>query len=623
MRRARASLADPAAAAPRRRHDVPWRSSPRRSSDHGGPSGTTATAPQADEVRAPRRVRPDAGRAARARPALPAGRGRVRGAPRDGDHARRRARAAAPAPTCSIGRDARRRRRRRRPARARARLGRRRDRTPSSPHYRALCHAERSRRPSVCRSRHGCTPTAVDALDTAGAADAQLANATDRAARRRRRRFAGPGVDVPDAALRALASICEVDHRAAPASPRRAATGGRWRCTGRSPARCRARRRRRAARRSTDEVVRGRAGLQRRAACRSPPRPAAAACAAPRPRCSAAWCSTCTALAGVVDDRRRSPARRRAARHVRTRPRGRAARRHGLTVGHCPQSFDLSTVGGWLACAWRRPVLDPLRQDRGHGGRPRGRARRRHRRAHRRRARGSGGPRPHPAVRRLRGHPRRHHRGAAAPAPDPRRTSDVRPTRSPRSPTASRPAGASCARGAHARRAAPLRRGRVAARPGRRRQRVHPARARRGRPRDRRRHHGDRRRRSAPTSAPSGSTSTWSRRGSGTATTSRRWRRSPARGSSSTRWRSPPRGRPARRAVRRRPRGDAGRARTPVRRRATSRTATPTAPVSTSPSPATPPADEIESTLRRAVGRRAASRCSPTAATCRTTTGSA
>ena len=46
--------------------------------------------------------------------------------------------------------------------------------------------------------------------------------------------------------------------------------------------------------------------------------------------------------------------------------------RHGLTLGHWPQSIAISTVGGWLACRSAGPILDPVREDRGHGGRTRG-----------------------------------------------------------------------------------------------------------------------------------------------------------------------------------------------------------------------------------------------------------
>ncbi len=91
--------------------------------------------------------------------------------------------------------------------------------------------------------------------------------------------------------------------------------------------------------------------------------------------------------------------------------------RHGLSVGHFPQSFDIATVGGWVACPRRRPILDPLRQDRRHRGRARGGAGRRHGRAHGRRAARRGRARPHPAVHRSGGHPRRDHPRLVARAP--------------------------------------------------------------------------------------------------------------------------------------------------------------------------------------------------------------
>ncbi len=70
------------------------------------------------------------------------------------------------------------------------------------------------------------------------------------------------------------------------------------------------------------------------------------------------------------------------------------------------------------------------------------------RRAHRRGAGRRRRPRPHPAVRRLRGHARRHHPGVAA-RPSRRRPPSAAPrTRSPPSPTASRPAGTILRRGA-------------------------------------------------------------------------------------------------------------------------------------------------------------------------------
>ena len=40
----------------------------------------------------------------------------------------------------------------------------------------------------------------------------------------------------------------------------------------------------------------------------------------------------------------------------------------GLTIGHFPQSFEYSTVGGWLATALGRPGLDRLRAHRRAGG---------------------------------------------------------------------------------------------------------------------------------------------------------------------------------------------------------------------------------------------------------------
>ena len=108
----------------------------------------------------------------------------------------------------------------------------------------------------------------------------------------------------------------------------------------------------------------------------------------------------------------------------------------GYTLGHWPQSMDLSTVGGWLACRGAGPVLDPLREDRGHGHRPRGRAGRRPHRPHR-----GAGPagrhraEPDPALRRQRGHPRRHHRGPASHPPAPRRARSAAPSASRPSPT--------------------------------------------------------------------------------------------------------------------------------------------------------------------------------------------
>ena len=112
--------------------------------------------------------------------------------------------------------------------------------------------------------------------------------------------------------------------------------------------------------------------------------------------------------------RRHVARRRRAGRHVRRPLRGTScAPTYGLTVGHWPQSIDLSTVGGWLACRGAGQLLDPLRQDRGHGRRPRRRAGRRHACIHTGgNARAGRRPRPQPAVRRL-----ARARSASSPAP--------------------------------------------------------------------------------------------------------------------------------------------------------------------------------------------------------------
>ena len=187
------------------------------------------------------------------------------------------------------------------------------------------------------------------------------------------------------------------------------------------------------------------------------------------------WCSTCC--------------RARSAPGSRTTLRA----EHGVTLGHWPQSIDLSTVGGWLACRGAGQLSHPLREDRGHGRRPRRRARRRPRDPHRRARRG---PRSGPTSpscssgregtlgiitgARLRLHP----------APAVRAAGRVRVRVA--SPTGSTRAGASCT-GRDARGAAPLRRDRGRPQlPDRRPARA--ARAGRGRPRARRRDDGRRRR---------------------------------------------------------------------------------------------------------------------------------
>ena len=136
--------------------------------------------------------------------------------------------------------------------------------------------------------------------------------------------------------------------------------------------------------------------------------------AARRCRCSVASCSTRPALAGIVAVDATSGVVEVLAgtfgpdleRELQDAPRAERRplpaelrHRHRRRLGGLPR---------------RRPVLDPLRQDRGHGRRPRGRARRRQRRPHRRRAGRCRRSRSRPAVPRLGGHARRHHPGVAA-----------------------------------------------------------------------------------------------------------------------------------------------------------------------------------------------------------------
>ena len=96
---------------------------------------------------------------------------------------------------------------------------------------------------------------------------------------------------------------------------------------------------------------------------------------------------------------------------------------HGITIGHWPQSVELATVGGWIACrgagqystrygkiedivAGLEVVLaDGTVVRTGCSGRSRGRAALRH------------GPRPDRSIRGQRGNPRRPHRGQAPGAP--------------------------------------------------------------------------------------------------------------------------------------------------------------------------------------------------------------
>ena len=419
----------------------------------------------------------------------------------------------------------------------------------------------------------------------------------------------GPPIDEVAVAAPAIGLPATPYDRRRPAGPRPAGTGGRWPCTGRWPARsaalaaCRvpAGRRRRGGR--------GARGLPRAPASPSPPPAGAAACAAPACPCTAASCSTSPPWPASTDGRRRrasrstcSPARSAPTSRPTSAPRG-------LTLGHWPQSMDISTVGGWLACRGAGPVLDPLREDRGHGRRPRRRARRR---------------------------PGDHHRRRAADrgrAPTSRRCSSARRARSASSPAARLrvhplPAGraprrvrvrllgrrrrrvpADPAPGRHPGGAAPLRRGRVAAVARHRRLGRRPARARRGRGPAGRRHDGDRRR-GVRRSATRARRRAGRAAGSSTATTSPRSRRSRRRASSSTRWRSPPPGAGCPTIYRQATDGADGRAPRPGRHRPTCRTATATAPACTSPSP--PRRHRTRSSRRTSrCGTRARARCSP------------
>jgi hypothetical protein len=221
--------------------------------------------------------------------------------------------------------------------------------------------------------------------------------------------------------------------------------------------------------------------------------------------------------------RRRVDARRRRSRHLRRPPRGGAAER---ARSH---ARALASVGGALhgrrlvGMPIGRAAVQPLRQDRGPGGRPRRGVGQRAPHQHRRVASRRGGTRPHPGVRRVRGDARHHHR---CPAPPP---TGARDRVAPGVRVRHLGRGDGCLPAHPASRRQPC--GAPAVRPGgvrpqlpdRRAQRV--AGARRGRSRHRRGQHGRRRRR-VRTHEPSGSTTAWSSGGSATATRCRRSRAS-------------------------------------------------------------------------------------------------
>ena len=295
---------------------------------------------------------------------------------------------------------------------------------------------------------------------------------------------------------------------------------------------------------------------------------------------------------------------------------------HGLTLGHWPQSIDAVDRRRLAGVPGRRPVLDPLRQDRGHGRRPRGRAGRRHRSSHRRLAPGRRRARPHPALRRL-----ARARSASSPGPG----CACIPC-----PPAERRAAFGFAAfddGLDACRRI-LRRGATPAVLRLYDAAESAAQLRHRRPvavllvldegdaGDRRRHAGRRGRASAP-AAQRARRRRWSSAGSATATTSSALEALTRKGFVvDTMEVAGAVGRPAARST--------SAVAALARRRAhpgglapTSRTATPTAPASTSPSPATPAAPTRSRRPTSRCGTPAPAPCSPPAAPSATTTASA
>ena len=348
-------------------------------------------------------------------------------------------------------------------------------------------------------------------------------------------------VEVGDATRRRLRDACAAVVTERRESRRPAATGGRWpmqlgaRGRGRrglASRRCQARRRRRGGRDPRR--------LQRRPRdARHRGRRDAAACAARACPCTAASCSTCCALAGIVDVDDDSLVLDVLPGTFGDAARGGAARRRTASrSGTGPQSVALSTVGGWLACrrrgpatrratersrtwSWASTSCSPTAATLTTGGAP--------------------APPPGPDLTQLfvgsRGHPRRDHGRRLRVHPAPRRgTAAMLELRLVRATASS-----ACRR--------ILRRGATPAvlrlyddaeaesqLPDRRPPRA-PRATTRATPRDRRRSDERSSPRSArwPASARRRASSTG---GSTTATTSARSRLSPVRASSSTRWRS-------------------------------------------------------------------------------------
>ena len=286
--------------------------------------------------------RPQPGRPARPRAVLRGGGGRVRGTPRDGALGRRRPVPPHPGPPPRPCRQRRGGAGRGAPAGARAGLGRRRDRRGS---WRRTGGRSPTRRSAAMSPSGPWTPRSGPERDHPHATDRLLRRAggrrgplerrsADRRGRRRRPALGLPGHrDRPGPASRSQPGLVAAGHALGAGRPgrragRRAVPAGRRRRGGRGPP----------------------ASATTRPS-RSRPRAAAAACAAPACPGAGGVLLDLTAMAGVTARRRREP-------HGRPSSPGtfgpdleaELRARHGLTLGHWPQSMDISTVGGWLAC---------------------------------------------------------------------------------------------------------------------------------------------------------------------------------------------------------------------------------------------------------------------------------
>ena len=172
---------------------------------------------------------------------------------------------------------------------------------------------------------------------------------------------------------RRLAKITPVAHDEESAA-HACGTGGRWRCTGHSPARCLAGQQQSSARRPP---IRSRPSPPCAVEAHVPltALPVEAVCPARPYRCSAGSWSIWPASRGQF----RSTTigcRRGRRRSLRARPRSRP---RASTTSRRPFPAELRHLHGrWLGrLPRRRPILDALRKDRGHRRRPRGRPRRR------------------------------------------------------------------------------------------------------------------------------------------------------------------------------------------------------------------------------------------------------